>query len=135
MADLTITPTAVVPGTNAVKDTGSAGEVITAGQVVAKSAAGLIMKCDNNAGTPEIRKPLGVALNGGAIGQPITVQTRGDITIGATVAPGVTYFSSDTPGGIGIAADNLSGEFTGVLGIGKSTTVIAIDIQYAGVAV
>lgn len=135
MADLTITPTSVVPGSNAVKESGNAGETIAAGQVVAKSAAGLIMKCDNNSGTSEIRKPIGIALNGGAINQPISYQTRGDITIGATVAPGVTYFSSDTPGGIGVAADNLTGEFTAVLGIGKSTTVIGLAIQYGGVAV
>jgi len=135
MVDLTVTPTAVAAGSNATKETGIAGETIIAGQVLAKAVSGLLMKCDNNHATPEIRRPVGVALNGGAINQPITFQTRGDITIGATVAPGITYFTSDTPGGIGVAADNVAGEFTGILGLGKSTTVITLDIQYGGVAV
>ena len=135
MADLTVTAASVVAGADAVKVTGVAGGTVTAGQVVAKTAAALIVPCENDSATAEIRKPVGVALNGGAISQPITYQTKGDITIGATVAAGVTYFTSATAGGIGVAADNTTGEYTGVIGVGKSTAVIAIDIQYAAVAV
>lgn len=135
MADLTITAASVVSGADAVNVTGVAGETITAGMAVAKAADGTIWKCDNNSATALIRKPVGIALHASLANQPITYQTKGDITIGATVAAGVTYFSSDTAGGIGVAADNASGEYTGVLGVGKSTTQITLEIQYLGVAV
>ena len=55
MADLTITAANVAPGAGAVKDTGTAGEALTAGQLVyKKSADGKWYKADCNSATAEV---------------------------------------------------------------------------------
>jgi hypothetical protein len=135
MVDLTITATNVIAGSNATKEQGVAGEVIVAGKVLAKATTGLLMLCDNNSATPEIRKPVGIALNGAAINQPVQFVTRGDVTIGAAVAAGETYFTSGAPGGIAVEGDNVAGMYPSVLGMAKSTTVITLDIQYPSVVI
>jgi hypothetical protein len=135
MADLTITAASVVAGGNAKKTEGNAGATITAGQAVYRAAAtGLIQLADCDSATAEARTPLGIALNGGAAGQPIEVQTEGLITIGATVAAGVAYYLSPTAGGICPVADLASGDYPVLLGFGRSTSVIALEIVEATVA-
>lgn len=135
MADLSITAASVVAGDNAQTERGTAGETITAGQAVYKSAAdNKFYKADNNSATAAVRQPLGIALNGGSAGQPVVVQKSGDVTIGATLTAGTAYYLSDTAGGICPLADVGSGEYVALIGLAKSTTVLAIDIQYPGVA-
>jgi len=135
MADLTITAANVVAGVNAVKKDGIAGEAITAGKAVYQaSATKKWMLADSNSATAEARKAIGIALNGAALNQPIAVQTSGDITIGATLTAGATYWLSDVPGGICPDADVGAGEWACMLGIAKSTTVLAVDIQFPGIA-
>lgn len=136
MADLTITASDVVVSTNAVVEYGTAGATVTAGQVVYKNTTtGKYELSDNNSATAAVRQPRGVALNGAANGQPLAIQKSGDITIGATLVAGAEYLLSDTPGGICPRADLLTGEYVAVIGLAKSTTVLAIDLQYPGVAV
>lgn len=135
MADLVITAASVLPGANAVIESGSAGETITAGKAVYKSAATKkFMLADSNAATAEVRQSIGIALNGASLNQPVSVQKYGDITIGATLTAGTAYLLSDTPGGICPLADVGSGEYLCQFGLAKSTTVLALDIQYPGVA-
>ncbi len=135
MADLTITAANVVAGVNAVKKDGIAGEAITAGKAVYQaSATKKWMLADSNSATAEARKAIGIALNGAALNQPIAVQTSGDITIGATLTAGDALYLSDTPGGICPLADVGSGEFVCQLGLAKSTTVLALAVQFPGVS-
>lgn len=135
MADLTITAANVVAGSNATKESGIAGETITAGQAVYKSSTtGKYMKADSNSGTAEARQARGIALNGAAADQPLAIQKAGDITIGATLTAGVAYYLSDTAGGICPVADVGSGEYVCLLGLAKSTSVLALSIQFPGVA-
>jgi hypothetical protein len=61
------------------------------------------------------------------------VQKAGDITIGATLTAGTAYYLSDTPGGICPVADVGTGESVCLLGLAKSTTFLALDIQVPGV--
>lgn len=134
MADLTITAANVVPGTNSTQVNGIAGETITAGKAVYKAAAtGKYMLADNNSGVAEAKIATGIALNGASLNQPVTVHTKGDVTIGATIVAGTSYYLSDTPGGIGPFADLAAGESVCLLGIGKSTTVLSVAIQAPGV--
>lgn len=141
MADLSITAANVVPGSNADTVVGTAGETITAGMVVYKSSTtNKWMKADNNAATAEARgsdtSNVGVALTGSSLNQPLVVQKSGDITIGATVTAGTAYYLSDTAGGIIPVADiDTAGMYYVLLGLAKSTTVLALDIQYPDVAV
>lgn len=135
MADLTITAANVVSGSDALKETGTAGETITAGQAVYKAGATKKwMKADSNSATAEARQATGIALTGSSLNQPIVVHKSGDLTIGATLTAGTAYYLSDTAGGICPLADVGSGEYVCLLGLAKSTTVLAVDIQYPGVA-
>jgi hypothetical protein len=132
MADLTITPGSVAKSTNGKVDHGTAGVAITAGQVVYKEAATQTYKlADNN--VVGARDPTGIALNGAAIGQPVSVQQDGDVTIGATMTAGEAYYLSDTPGGICPRADVIAGENTVLIGLAKSTTVLGLNIYGSGV--
>lgn len=133
MADLTITAANVVPGTDSNQAVGIAGETITAGKAVyLSSTTNKWMLADNNHATAEVRQAKGVALTGSSASQPIVVHKGGDLTIGATMTNGAAYYLSDTAGGICPVADLTTGEYVCLLGIAKSTTVLAVNIQYPG---
>jgi hypothetical protein len=135
MTDLSISATSVVAGENASRDSGVAGEAITAGQAIYRSSTTRKwMKADSNSATAEARKATGIALNGAALDQPLQVQKSGDITIGATLTAGTAYYLSDTPGGICPLADVGAGEYVCLLGLAKSTSVLTIDIQFPNVS-
>lgn len=136
MADLSVTAANVVKGSNAVVEHGHAGETITAGQVVyLDTSTMLYMKADADAATALARTPRGIALNGASLNQPLAVQTRGDITIGATLTPGTTYYlSGATAGGIAPLADVGTGEYFVVIGVAKSAAVLALALTYSGVS-
>lgn len=105
MADLTITATSVVPGTDALIQQGIAGETITAGNsLYIKSADSKLWKaqCD---GTPEEAVCAGVALNGAAPNQPVSYVGQGTLNIGATTSKATTYVVSAAAGGIAPQAD------------------------------
>lgn len=132
MADLSVTASAVVAGSNATRDTGIAGETITAGKAVFLNAAtNRWMLSDNNGtGTREVK---GIALNGASANQPLAVLKDGDITIGATLVAGTDYWLSATAGGICPRADLATGMDTIQIGVAKSTSVLAVAIQDPGV--
>lgn len=136
MADLTITAANVVAGSGATKEAGVAGATITAGQAVYKDASdgGKFKLADNDSATAAVRSFYGIALNGAANGQPLTVLKSGPITIGATVAVGVVYCLSSTAGGICPNADIATGDYNTVIGIGTSTSVIEVQPLAAGAA-
>lgn len=134
MADLSITASAVIAGSNAVVEHGTGGATITAGQMVYKEASsGKFKLADSNSATAEAKTPYGIALNGCADGQPLAVVKSGDVTMNAVLTAGSSYYLSETPGGIQPAADLGSGENVALLGLAKSTTVLALRIQVPGV--
>lgn len=132
MTDLVITAANVVAGSNATRDTGAAGETITAGKAVfLNTATNRWMLSDNNGtGTRTVK---GIALNGASANQPVAVLKDGDITIGATLTAGTDYWLSATAGGICPRADLDVGMDTIQIGVAKSTTVLAVNIQDPGV--
>lgn len=135
MADLSITPANVVAGGSSVTTDGTAGAAITAGQVVYRDAAtGRYLLADNNSGTAAARSPAGIALNGAATGQPVEVLTRGAVTIGATLTPGVAYYLSATAGGICPVADLTTGHYPTIMGIATSASVLDVLIHESRVA-
>jgi hypothetical protein len=135
MADLTITAASVLAGDGSDTELGTAGETITAGQVVYRDeSTRKYLKADSNSATAAARQARGIALNGAADGQPLLIWKKGDITIGATLTAGVAYYLSDTAGGICPVADVGVGEYVNMLGLAKSTTVLTVDIQFPGVS-
>lgn len=135
-ADLSLTATSVVPGATAKRESGIACEAITAGQLVYRQAAtGKFCKSDSDSATAEVRSVRGVALNGAATNQTLTILTSGPITIGATVTVGSPYFLSNTAGGIIPFADLSTGEYPVLLGFATTTGIITVNLVEAGVAV
>lgn len=135
MADLSLTAANVVSGSNAAITRGVAGATITAGQAVYLDPTnGKYLLADSNSATVAARQASGIALHGASLNQPLAVQTAGDITIGGAVTAGVAYYLSDTPGGICPVADVGAGEYVCILGVAKSATVLALNIQFPNVA-
>jgi hypothetical protein len=135
MADLSITATSVVAGSNASIKHGTAGETVTAGQAGYYDASSRkYMKADSNSASAAARAAECIFLNGAAINQPVAVQTGGDITIGASLTAGVQYYLSDTPGGICPVADIGSGEYPCLVGLATSTSVLSLNFKPSGVA-
>lgn len=135
MADIAITPANVLAGSGASLVDGVAGATLQAGQVAYRDAAASNCKlADSNAASPAARSPYGIALHGAALGQPVKLHRRGPITIGAVLVPGATYYLSDTPGGICPAADVGSGEYSVIVGIAKSASILDVEFHESGVA-
>lgn len=133
MANLTITEASVVAGTGASMVNGTLGETVTAGQAVYLNSSRKWMKADANGGSEIVRYAKGIALNGGAVNQPVRVLKEGQITIGATLTAGLVYFLSRTAGAICPYADLTTGDYVVQLGIAKSTTVLDVKIVYPDV--
>ncbi|MDI7864088.1 hypothetical protein MRS76_19245 [Rhizobiaceae bacterium n13] len=132
MADITITAANVKQGANANVTDGIAGATITAGQAVHKSATtGKYILSDNDGAN--LKQVDGIALHAASDGQPLKVQTGGDITIGATITAGTAYYLSGTPGGICPVADVTTGDDVILIGLAKSTTVLTLRITDTGV--
>lgn len=135
MADLAITAANVLAGASASILNGIAGEAIAAGKAVYQSSSTKKwMLADSNAAAAEARKATAIALNGAALNQPLAVQSGGDITLGAVLTAGTAYYLSDTPGGICPLADVGTGEYVCQLGLAKSASVLALDVQFPGVS-
>jgi hypothetical protein len=134
MADISITAANVVAGSDAVRESGTAGATVTAGQLVYLDTSDMKYKLADSNGAAALRVPNGIALNGASNGQPLSVQKGGDITIGGTLTAGIPYFLSDTPGGLCPLPDIGTGEYSCIVGIAKSTSVLAVNIQPSGVA-
>jgi hypothetical protein len=128
-AAISITAASVVGGEGS-KEQRTAAGTITAGQVVRLSSGSVVAAANDSAANAAA---YGIALNGGATGQPIYVQRDGDITIGGTVAVGKIY-ALGTSGGI-IPVDDIAGsEYITIIGVGISTTAIRLSIKAGGVA-
>lgn len=135
MADLTITAANVVAASGSKSRPGTAGATITAGQAVYLDATDNKWKLADADGAAALRSPGGIALHGASNGQPLQVHTEGRLTIGATLAAGTTYYLSPTPGGICPLADVQSGDYTVIIGIAVSTSVLDVKIHESGVAI
>lgn len=135
MADATVTATSVVKGAGAEVERGYAGETITAGQTLYQDTTdGLLYKADNNVNVMKATLK-GIALNGGAVGQPIVFQKSGKITPGATLVKGGIYALSATAGGFCPVADLASGSYVSILGVADSTTSLTIGINNTGILI
>lgn len=132
MTDLAITATSVLPGSNAVKDSGIAGEAIAAGKAIfLNTTTNRWMLSDNNGTGTRIVN--GIALNAAAVGQPVDYQKGGDITIGATLVAGTDYWLSGTPGGIAPRVDLVTGMDPILIGIAKTTAILTLAVTDVGV--
>lgn len=133
MADLSVTAASVLAGTNAVVEHGTFGAAVAAGKVVYRDGTTRKYGLADSNGAASTKVPRGIALNGGADGQPGTIVRSGEVNVGAALTPGTAYYLSDTPGGICPLADVGSGEDVVLLGVAKSASILMLDIQVPGV--
>jgi hypothetical protein len=130
MAAITITAASVVGGEGK-KDTRPGGTgTITAGQAVRRDGAAVVAAVNDSAANAAA---FAIALNGGAINQPIQYQEDGLITIGGTVVVGMPY-ALGTAGGIIPVSDIAAGIFTTIIGVGVSATQIKLGFNAGGFA-
>lgn len=135
MADLTVTAASVIAGSNAKTVAGTFGATITAGKAVYQDTSDNKWKLADANLSAAAAVLGGIALNGGSDGQPALIQTGGNINPGATVVVGTIYVLSATAGGICPAADLVSGMYTNIVGIGTTSSNIAMQVQNGLVAV
>jgi hypothetical protein len=134
MADLVITGTSVIAASDATTENGTAGATIAGGErVYLDPATGRYELADADAATAPERRSRGIALHGAADGQPLRIIKSGDLTVNAVLTEGVTYYGSPAPGGICPRADVLTGDYVEIVGVAKSTTVLAVNFQYPNV--
>ena len=135
MSAIAVTAANVASGTGAITESGTAGETITAGQLVYKlsSDGEFYLAQADDADTDAV---YGIALNGASDGQPISVLTSGQITIGGTAVQGVIYVLDDAVAGAIVPWGDLTADDTDyltIIGPGISATVIDVDITVTGV--
>lgn len=109
----------------------AAGEAITAGQVAYKDDVTKKAKLsDNDDATAAVRSALGIALNGAATDQPVSLALNGAvISLGAVLTAGTDYYLSGTPGGICPRADVTTTDDPIRIGMALTTSNLKIDIS------
>lgn len=135
MADLTITAGSVVAQGDAVVQHGvKAGATITAGKVLYLDSTTGKYKLARGTTTAAtaVNAAVGLALNGSADTQPLSILTKGKVAIGAAVVPGTMYVVSLTSGGIAPLATIANGRVVAV-GFATTTSVIDVDFNNTGV--
>ena len=135
MADISQTAASVVAASATPFQDGVAGVTIVAGDVIYKDStdANKLKLAVNSAEASA--EAVGVALNGGANGQPIRYQTGGGINPGGTVVVGEVYCVSPQAGKFAPDADVLTADYRTILGIGTTTSNIAFAINVSGIQV
>lgn len=132
MADLSITAASVAKSTGAVVDNQYlAAATITAGQLVYLTTSNTWNLVDNDAAATSTVG--GVALHGSLAGQPLAVQSAGNINLGATLTVGAIYGSSSTAGAIAPVSDHTTGDYVSILGIGISASILQMTRVNSGI--
>ena len=127
MANLSITAANVKANTGASYNKQYlAGENLTPGQPVYLNSSSKWMKAGT--GNATVANAAGITLNTASANQTMTVQTAGNITIGAAVSPGKIYVVSSNSGLICLNSDLTTGDYVTVLGYANSNTTMILDI-------
>lgn len=133
MPNIIQTAANVLQGSDASVIQMTAGATIIAGNVLYKDTSDsdkVKLAIDTSSAAALV---VGIALNGAVDGQPITVQTRGDINPGGTVVVGQIYVVSSTAGAISEVDDIVTGDWVTILGIGRISTALPLNIRVSGV--
>jgi hypothetical protein len=137
MADLSITAANVEKASDAIYETGIAGDTITAGESVYKDASDSNKwkkAAANSTAAVAGSAGCGIALNGAAAGQPLTVQTGGSLDLGATLTAGRIYVVSPTAaGGIAPYADLNTNHYLTILGYANAADNLVMVNRVTGV--
>jgi hypothetical protein len=137
MADVSVTAASVVKASDTLLSQGILGATVTAGQTVyldTSTSPPTYKLADANASATTATLA-GIAMNGGATNQPVSVATGGTINPGFTVGVGTVYVQSANAGGIAPASDLAQNWYTSIVGIGLTASSLKIVNVNSGVAV
>ena len=136
MADVAVTAIEVLKDSGTKFEDGILGATVTAGQTVYKdtSDSNKFKLADANASSTTANVA-GIAMNGGASGQPVRVAVGGTLDPGFTVTVGAVYVQSATAGGIAPVADLATGHYPTVIGIGVTASQLKLVLIGGGAAV
>jgi hypothetical protein len=135
MADISVTAASVVAGSNAIKEIGTAGSTVTAGQALYLAAGNSTLNPANGNSTAATAECVGISLHAALANQPLQYITAGNLTLNAVLTAGKAYIVSGTAaGGICPIADLATSWRTSLLGIAASTTVLTIQRINSGVS-
>ena len=134
MADITQTAANVRAYAGASTQTVTAGETIEAGDLVYKDSAddNEYKACDTSSTAKAAAE--GMALTNAGDGESLIIVTKGEVNPGGTVAVGEIYTVSDNAGKWAPAADNGTGDFVTVCGIGTTTSKILLGFVTSATA-
>jgi hypothetical protein len=133
MADVSFTVTSIKPGTGAQKQRGTAGATLTPGMAVYLDTATSTWKighCETSATTAAVS---GIALGAASSGQPIIVQTGGNLTTSAHLSLASPVYVLSAAGAICPSADLANGDYITVIGVATSTTNLKLGFTASGV--
>jgi hypothetical protein len=134
VADITVTATSVLLVSGPTKKL-NAASTITAGQSLYETSSGTWEKADNDTSSTTANCS-GIALNGGAVGQPIVGATSGAVVnMGATLVVGTHYVLSSTTGGVCPAADQATTDYATYLGVALTAANLSFQPLVSGVQV
>lgn len=139
MADISVTPASVVASSGGtILNQYNFGATVTAGQTVYLDTTTNTWKLvDANAAVTgnEVATVKGIALCGGASGQPASVCIKDtDFTPGGTLTNGSPVYSSVTAGGIAHDVPG-AGAYPTILGVAKSTTKMNLNPTSSGAVI
>lgn len=129
MADLSQTATSVVGYGEQLH--GALGGTVTAGMPVRKQTTDGTWIASTNASAAGSQVD-GIALSGGATGQPFTYQKSGNVNLGATLLVGKIYVLSAS-GAISQVDDVATGDYVTVLGVATTAALLKMGIVVSGV--
>ena len=134
MADISVTAANVIAASGSTTKQVTFGATVTAGQPVYKDTADSNEYKPTDADAEASALVEGIALCGGADGQPGVIITAGNLNAGATLVVGQTYVVSATAGGIAPISDLLSGDYVSVLGVASTASNLELSIFASGTA-
>lgn len=135
MADVSITPANVVPGSNTKFEVVDGGGSVLGGYTVYKDTTdgNKIKACDADVQASAVCA--GIVASTGGTNQKLVIYTKGDVTLGSgNLTVGTTYCVSTNAGGIAPEADLLTGDYKSILGVAITSSVLRLNINNSGVA-
>jgi len=134
MADVSFTAASILKGANAVTETGLAGETITAGLAVYKKASDSRYWIASTVTSAATAAAAGYALNGAAAGQPLEVQTDGDMTCdNITLAVAGSVYVLSAAGETAPHGDLAADDWITIMGVALSTTSLRLAVASTSV--
>ena len=132
MSDLVITASNIVQSSGT-KNTLIAAETITAGAWLYAATATTVGLASNVSAVKAV--VIGLALNGGVAGQPITYAMHDAVVaFGAILTAGAWYVVS-AAGATSPVADQTSGDYSSLCGVGLTTSTMKIKLVVPGVVI